>query len=157
VHVYEALNQLSTARTALARELGRNPTIKELAARTRMSPEKVTLVIRSAAPPASLDAPVTEDSVFGTFLPDTGALSPESPLLEQDRLRILKRALASLTDRERLVLELRYGIVNGHEHTLQEISERLEVSRERIRQIEAKALERLRRRPEQIRQTPAAA
>jgi RNA polymerase primary sigma factor len=104
------------------------------------------LVIRSGAPLASLDAPVSEDSVFGEFLPDTGALSPEAPLLDEDVLRRTKHALESLSDRERQVLELRYGIVNTHEHSLQEIADRFGLSRERVRQIEKQALNRLRRR-----------
>ena len=110
-----------------------------------MSADKVMLVVRSGAPLASLDAPVTEDSVFGDFLPDTGALSPEAPLLEKESLRRLRRALESLGERERLVLGLRYGIVNAREHTLAEIGQRLGVSRERARQIEKEALQQLRR------------
>ena len=146
VHVIESLNRIAAARRGLVGELGRDPTIQELAARTRIPAEKVMLLIRSGAPLASLDAPVSEDSVFGEFLPDTGARSPEAPLLEEDTLRRVKLALDSLTPRERLVLEMRYGIVNAREHTLEEIARRLGVSRERVRQIEKETMERLRRR-----------
>ena len=89
------------------------------------------------------------------FRPDTEALSPEAPLLQEDSLRCAKVALESLTERERLVLELRYGIVNAREHTLQEVTDRLGVSRERVRQIERQAMQQLRlgltqkRRPRQ--------
>jgi len=88
---------------------------------------------------------VSEDSVFGDFVPDTGALSPEAPLLEKESLKRLKQALDSLGDRERTVLELRFGIVNAREHTLEEVGQRLGVSRERVRQIEKEALQQLRR------------
>jgi RNA polymerase primary sigma factor len=146
VHVVEALHRIAAARRVLERELGRDPTIREIAARTRIPAAKVMLVLRSGAPLVSLDAPVAEDSVFGEFVPDTGALSPETPLFEADTLRVVRAALQSLDERERLVLELRYGIVNAREHTLQEIAERLGLSRERVRQIERQAMQRLKRR-----------
>jgi len=146
VHVVESLNRVAVARAALARELGRDPTVQEICARTRMRAEKVMLVLRSGAPLTSLDAPVTEDAVFGDFLADSGAVSPETPLIQADVLREVKQVLDSLTERERFVLELRYGIVNAREHTLQEISERMGISRERVRQIEQQAMRRARRR-----------
>jgi len=146
VHVVDSLKRISATRVVLAKELGRDPTIQELSARTRMPAEKVMLLIRSGAPLASLDAPVSDEAVFGEFIPDTGSLSPEAPLLEEETLRRVKLALESLSDRERLVLELRYGIVNAREHTLQEIANRLGVSRERVRQVEQQAMQRLRRR-----------
>jgi RNA polymerase sigma factor (sigma-70 family) len=117
-HVTSSLTQIAAARRLLVRELGRNPTVQEIARHTRMTPQKVMLVIRSGAPLASLDAPVTEDAVFGEFVPDRGALSPEAPFLEEDALKQTKLALELLSERERLVIELRYGIVNTHEHTL---------------------------------------
>jgi len=157
VHVVESLNQIAAARRALVRELGRDPTIEEVAKHARIPAEKVMLVIRSGAPLASLDAPVSEDAVFGEFVPDTGALSPEAPLLEEDTLKRVKLALESLGERERQVLELRYGIVNAHEHTLQDIAERLGVSREQVRQIEKHAMQRLQRRRGQFGAPPAAA
>jgi RNA polymerase primary sigma factor len=145
VHVTETLKRIAAARRALAEALRRDPTIHEIAAHTRMPVNKVMLVIRSGAPLASLDAPVSEDAVFGEFIPDTGALSPEAPLLKEDILRRVKAALESLSERERLVLELRYGIVNAHEHTLQEVGDRLGLSRERVHQIEKQAMQRLQR------------
>jgi RNA polymerase primary sigma factor len=146
VHVVESLNQIAAARRALVRDLGRDPTVQELAAHTHMPADKVMRVIRSGAPLASLDAPVSDDAVFGDFVPDAGALSPEAPLLDAAILTRAKHVLESLDDRERQVLELRYGIVNSREHTLQEIGDRFGVSRERVRQIEKQALNRLRRR-----------
>jgi RNA polymerase primary sigma factor len=146
IHAIESLNRMTTARACLARELGRDPTIQELATRTRMPADKVMLLIRSAAPLASLDAPVAEDAVLGDFVPDRGTRSPDVPLLEEDIRMGVKRALDSLNDRERLVVGLRYGILNSREHTLQEIGERLGITRERVRQIEAQAMRRLRSR-----------
>ena len=145
VHVVGSLNQIAAARKALVSELGRDPTVQELSARTRIPAEKVMLVIRSGAPLASLDAQVTDDAVFGQFLPDTGALSPEAVWLERDQLRHLKLSLDSLDERERRVIELRYGIVNARQHTLREIGQCLGISRARVRQIEERAMTQLRR------------
>jgi RNA polymerase primary sigma factor len=145
VHVAESLSSLYTARKALALELGRDPTILELAERTRLAPAKVMLVLRSGAPLASLDAPVSDDAVFGEFLADSASLSPEAPLLAEETLRRVKQALDSLNDRERRILEMRYGICNAREHSLAEIAEHMGVSRERIRQLEKQAMQRLRR------------
>jgi RNA polymerase primary sigma factor len=146
VHVVGSLSRIATARRAFVLAHGRDPTVQELARQTRLPPEKVMLVIRSSAPLASLDAPVSEDAVFGEFLPDTGSLSPEAPLFDQERLREAHRALDSLSERERQVIEMRYGIVNSRPHTLQEIANVFGVSRERVRQIEKRAMDRLRRR-----------
>jgi RNA polymerase sigma factor (sigma-70 family) len=156
VHVVETLSVLFTARTALAEQLGRDPTVLELSERTRLSPAKVMLVLRSGAPLASLDAPVSEDAVFGEFLHDTGALPPDAPLLAEEAMMRAKSALESLSGRERRIIELRYGICNAHEHSLAEIAEELGVSRERVRQLEKKAMQRL-RRLHRLRQEEAAA
>jgi RNA polymerase primary sigma factor len=144
VHVVETLNQLEAARRTLTRDLGRAPTAQELAAFTKLPTEKVVLALRSGTAPASLDAPVSESALFGDLLPDAGALSPEGPLLAEDTVRRVRCALATLPDRERQVLERRFGIGGGRGETLQEIGERFGVSRERVRQIEQRALERLR-------------
>ena len=145
-HMIDALNRVAAARRRLAEELGREPTMQELAARARIPVEKVALAIRSGTPVVSLDTPAGEDVVVGEFIPDRGALSPEAPLLTQDVKKRAKLALESLSERERVVLELRFGIFNARQHTLKEVGDRLGVSRERVRQIERQALERLRRR-----------
>jgi RNA polymerase primary sigma factor len=157
VHVIESLHRIAAARRVLVASLGRDPTIREIAARTRIPAEKVVLVMRSGAPLASLDAPVSADAVLGEFIPDVGAVSPEAPLLAEDTLRRVKTALESLNERERLVLELRFGIANAREHTLQEIADRLGVTRERVRQIEKQALQRLQRSRGSLWQPRAAA
>jgi RNA polymerase primary sigma factor len=104
------------------------------------------LAVQSAVPIASLEAPVTEDHVLGSLLPDTSTPSPEHALLERDVARLAARALQSLSDRHRLVLELRFGIGHERTHTLDEIGRRLGVTRERVRQLETEALKSLRRR-----------
>ncbi len=142
-HVVDSLGKIAAARRGLAETLRRDPTVQELATRVRMPVKKVMLVIRSGAPLISLDAPVTEGAVFGEFLPDTGTLSPETHAVNEEALRAVRHGLASLGDRERLVLELRFGIKNAREHSLREIGERLGVSHDRARQIEAAALRQL--------------
>jgi RNA polymerase primary sigma factor len=143
-HMVDALKRVTVARRALETELGRTPTVQELAACTRIAPEKVMLALKSATPVASLDVPVGEDVVLGELVPDEGVLSPESPLLRADVKTRARLALQSLHHRERRVLELRFGISNTRPQTLEEVGDRLGVSRERVRQIEKAALARLR-------------
>ena len=157
VHVNEALSRIDAARRALVRRLGRDPTIQELAASTRLSEERVTHVIRSSVPMMSLDAPVSEGAMFGELVPDTRAPLPDAPLLEKEARRNAREALRSLKERQRQVLELRYGIDTGGEHTLEEVATRLGISRERVRQIERAALDRLRRHRFWTRERRAAA
>ena len=146
VHMVDALNRIVVARRALAGELGREPTVPELAARTHMSAEKVKLALESSAPIVSLDARVIEDSVLDEFIPDLTTPSPDAVIVHRDALERASRGLESLPDRERQVLELRFGLVGDRPLTLQEIGARLGISRERVRQIERVGLEKLRRR-----------
>ncbi len=145
VHVVEKLNRIAAARKALAVELHRSPTVAEISKRTKIPPDKVMRTIYAGAPLTSLDAPVSDDTVLGDFVPDSEALSPEAALLEADTHRRVTHTLAGVTDRERLVLQLRYGLIDGHEHTLEEIGRRLGVTRERVRQIEHHARNSIRR------------
>jgi len=144
-HLVTALNQIGTARLALSRELAREPTIDELAARTKIPAEKVSLALRSSTPLTSLDAPVGDGAAVGEFVADAAMASPHASLAARDMGRLARNALALLTPRHRHVLELRFGIGVAREHTLQEIADQLGVSRERARQLEAAALNRLRR------------
>ena len=156
-HMVDALKRVTVARRALETELGRDPTVTELAARTRIAADKVMLVLKSAAPVVSLDAPVGENIVFGEFVPDDGVPSPEAPILDEDINARARLALRSLGERERQVLELRFGISNARPYTLAEVGNRLGVSRERVRQIEIMALARLRRQANLTRRAQAAA
>ena len=145
VHMVDALNRIAMARHALLAELGREPTVPEIAARTHIAPAKVKLAIESSAPVVSLDAPVMQDSMLDEFVPDRATPSPDMAFLRRDALERVNRGLESLPDRERQVLELRFGIAGDTALTLQEVGTRLGISRERVRQIERGALEKLRR------------
>ena len=144
VHVVEVLNRIASARGALTRSLNREPTVEELAAETRIPPAKVKKALRAEVPLSSLDVPIADDAVLSDVVPDRRALTPEAALLAADRRRRATRSLASLPPREREVLELRFGLRNSHERTLQEVADRFGLTRERVRQIEKRALARLR-------------
>jgi RNA polymerase sigma factor (sigma-70 family) len=143
-HVAEMLNRIAAARRTLTRSLGREPTVKELAVQTRIPIEKVKKALGAEVPLSSLDSPIADDVVVGDLVPDRRALTPEAALISEDARRWAGRALATLSGREREVLELRFGLRNSHGRTLQEVAERFGVTRERVRQIEKRALERMR-------------
>jgi RNA polymerase sigma factor (sigma-70 family) len=145
VHVVEAVNRLAKAERSLAAELDRPPTIEELAGRTGATPEAVLQLAQRAAPITSLDAPIAENAVFADLLSDNST-SPEAHAVAGSTRRHVRRLLDSLTERERAVLQLRFGFATGREHSLQETADRIGLSRERVRQIERIALARLRRR-----------
>jgi RNA polymerase primary sigma factor len=146
VHVIESLNRLNRERTALAREIGREPTPEELAARLKLPAAKVKLLIEAAKPAASLETPVGDDqhTSLGALLPDAAAHSPEAAAIRGQMADEIERAMAPLTEREREVLRLRFGLGLDRELTLGEIGRRLSLSRERVRQIEAKAVAKIR-------------
>jgi RNA polymerase primary sigma factor len=146
VHVIESLNRLTRERQALARELGREPTPIELSRKMNLPVGKVQLLLEAVKEPASLDAPLaeTEDSTLSDFVRDSSARSPDDTVFRQDLATQVERAMALLADREKEVLRLRYGLGTDREYTLEEIGRRLAVTRERVRQIEARALQKLR-------------
>ena len=146
VHKVESMNRIAAARRALPRLLGREPTIEEIATHARMTAESVALMLQTGAPLLSLDAPVSDRVIVGELTADTTASSPDAALLEEATRRQAQAALDSLNERERRVLELRHGIANGREHTIQEIADRMGCSPARVRQIEKLAINRLRRR-----------
>ncbi len=144
VHMVETLNRISRVSRNLASELGREPTSEELAQRAGIPVCKVRLILESSRKPLSLETPIGEDSGLGDFLEDKNATSPNESLLSQDLEIQVERALATLSPKEQEILRLRFGIGSETEHTLEEVGERFKVTRERIRQIEAKALRKLR-------------
>jgi len=144
VHMVETLNRISRVNRAMVNELGREPTPEELAQRTGVPAKKVRLILESSRKPLSLETPIGEDSELGDFLEDKSAGSPNDTLLTQDLTTQVERALAMLSPKEKEILRLRFGIGEEGEHTLEEVGKRFAVTRERIRQIEAKALRKLR-------------
>jgi RNA polymerase primary sigma factor len=144
VHMVETLNRISRANRSMVNEMGREPTPEELAQRTGVPAKKVRLILESSRRPLSLETPIGEDSELGDFLEDKSAGSPTDSLMGQDLTTQVERALATLSSREKEILRLRFGIGDEGEHTLEEVGKRFDVTRERIRQIEAKALRKLR-------------
>jgi RNA polymerase primary sigma factor len=147
VHVMESLNKLTRARAALVTDLGREPTAEELAARLSVPVGKVTLLLDAAKHPASLETPVgdSDETALGDLLRDSSARSPEEAAMHGQLADEVERAMTPLNDREREVLRLRYGLGLDRELTLEEIGRRLSITRERVRQIEAKAVAKMRR------------
>jgi len=146
VHVIESLNRLNRERRVLAAELGRPPSPVELAHRLKIPLGKVELLLEAARQPASLETPIGEgeETQLGDLMRDVNARTPEEKAIEGQLATEVERAMASLTDREREVLRLRYGLGTEREHTLEEIGRRLMLTRERVRQIEAKAVAKMR-------------
>ena len=146
VHVIESLNRLEKERTTLRSERGRDPSPDDLAERLKMPVSKVRQLLDAQKTPYSLEMKVGEDenTELGDLLRDTSIRSPEEATLEGDLSNEVTRALAPLSDREKEVLRLRYGLGADHEYTLEEIGRRLSVTRERVRQIESRALQKVR-------------
>jgi len=146
VHVIESLNRLEKERKALRSERGRDPSADDLAERLKMPVSKVRLLLDAQKTPYSLEMKVGEDenTELGDLLRDTSVRSPEEATLEGDLSNEVTRALAPLSDREKEVLRLRYGLGTDREYTLEEIGRRLSVTRERVRQIESRALQKVR-------------
>jgi RNA polymerase primary sigma factor len=146
VHVMESLNKLARVRGALVTELGREPNPEELATRMGVPVGKIELLLDAAKHPASLEAPVGEDeeSSLGHLLRDVASGTPEDAAIRGELADEVERAMGPLNDREREVLRLRYGLGLDREMTLEEIGRRLSITRERVRQIEAKAIGKMR-------------
>ncbi len=146
VHMIETINKLIRTSRYLVQEMGREPTPEEIAARMEMSLEKVRKVIKIAVEPISLETPIgeEEDNHIGDFLEDKTTSSPSESVISGSLSEQTEKALATLTPREEKVLRMRFGIGENSDHTLEEVGQSFDVTRERIRQIEAKALRKLR-------------
>jgi RNA polymerase primary sigma factor len=146
VHMVETINKMIRIQRQLVQDLGREPSLEEIASKMGITPEKVQNIQRIAKEPISLEAHVgeEEDSSLGDFISDPNALTPHEFMLQEMVKQTLDEVLETLTDREEKVLRLRYGLYDGKNHTLEEVGREFGVTRERIRQIEAKALRKLR-------------
>ncbi len=146
VHMNEQINRLTKAGRELFGELDREPTREELARHLKLSLEKLETIVRASRKPVSLDAPIAEssDANVADFIPDETTTSQLDAVTSIDVLEATESILEKLDPRERRILRLRFGLETGEEHTLEQISEQFELTRERIRQIEARALGKLR-------------
>ena len=146
VHMVETINRLIRTSRRLLQELGREPTSEEIAMEMQISPDRVREILKISQEPVSLETPIGEedDSHLGDFIEDHGALAPAEAASHQLLKEQVKDALGGLTQREQEVLRLRFGLDDGRSRTLEEVGKEFKVTRERIRQIEAKALRKLR-------------
>ena len=146
VHMIETINKMIRTSRHLVQEMGREPTPEEIAARMDMSVDKVRKVLKIAVEPISLETPIgeEEDNHIGDFLEDKSQSSPSESVMSGSLSDQTQKALATLTPREEKVLRMRFGIGEKSDHTLEEVGQNFDVTRERIRQIEAKALRKLR-------------
>jgi RNA polymerase primary sigma factor len=153
VHMIETINKLLRVQKQLVQEYGREPTPEEVAEEVLLPVDRVRAVLKMAQQPISLQSPVgeSEETNFGDFIEDRGAENPSDMTAIVLLKEKIKDVLETLTDRERQVLEQRFGLVDGYSRTLEEVGRQFQVTRERIRQIEAKALRKM-RHPTRIRQ-----
>jgi len=146
VHMIETINKLNRISRQMLQEMGREPTPEELGERMEMPEDKVRKVLKIAKEPISMETPIgdDEDSHLGDFIEDTTIASPVDSATDEGLTEATKDVLAGLTAREAKVLRMRFGIDMNTDHTLEEVGKQFDVTRERIRQIEAKALRKLR-------------
>jgi len=146
VHMIETINKLVRLQRLMQQELGREPTTDELAERMELSPSKIRRVLRIAQEPISLQTPVgeEEESNLGDFLVDSRMVSPSEAVINLNLREQTAEVLKTLSPREEKIVKMRFGLQDGSEHTLEEVGQSFAVTRERIRQIEAKALRKLR-------------
>src|SRR5438132_1221002 len=146
VHMVETINKLIRVSRGLLQELGREPTAEEIAERMLITADKVREIVKVSQEPVSLETPIgeEEDSHLGDFIPDNQALAPSDAASHKLLKEQVESVLEGLTGRERRVLQLRFGLEDGRTRTLEEVGREFNVTRERIRQIEAKALRKLR-------------
>ena len=146
VHMVETVHKIAKCSRQMQQELGREPTVEEISEKIGLTPEKIRDIRRYSQEPLSLDTPIgeEEDSRLGDFIPDDDTPSPAEAASTLMMREAIERELHTLTPREEQVIKLRYGLIDGRARTLEEVGQEFEITRERIRQIEAKALRKLR-------------
>ncbi|WP_289282461.1 sigma-70 family RNA polymerase sigma factor, partial [Methylophaga sp. UBA5088] len=146
VHMIETINKLNRVARQMLQEMGREPTPDELAERVDMPEDKVRKVLKISKEPISMETPIgdDEDSHLGDFVEDVNVISPSDSAIIEGLREATQGVLNGLTEREAKVLRMRFGIDMNTDHTLEEVGKQFDVTRERIRQIEAKALRKLR-------------
>ncbi|MEN8153190.1 MAG: RNA polymerase sigma factor RpoD [Acidobacteriota bacterium] len=151
VHMIETIHKINRTQRRLVQELGREPTEEEIGSETGFSSEKIRKILKIAQEPISLETPVgDDDSHLRDFLEDDQTASPPEMINQMNLREQLDSVLSTLTEREARVIEMRFGLVDGNEHTLEEVGQEFQVTRERIRQIEAKALRKLKKKSKKL-------
>jgi RNA polymerase primary sigma factor len=151
VHMIETIHKINRTQRRLVQELGREPTEDEIAKESAFSSEKIRKILKIAQEPISLETPVgDDDSHLGDFLEDEKTVSPPEIVSQMNLKEQLEVILSTLTDREARVIQMRFGLNDGNEHTLEEVGQEFQVTRERIRQIEAKALRKLKKKSKKL-------
>jgi RNA polymerase primary sigma factor len=151
VHMFENINKLMRTQRRMTQELNREPTIEELGKELEMDPEKVEYIFKIKQEVGSLDSAIGgggdegDESVLADFIEDQDSISPEEAATKAYMRQQINEVLGELSDREAKILRLRFGLIDDKQHTLEEVGHEFDVTRERIRQIEAKALTKLRR------------
>jgi RNA polymerase primary sigma factor len=145
VHMIEVINKIMRTRQLMFNEIGREPTPEELAKKLHMPLEKIRKTLKIAKEPLSLETPIGEedDSHLGDLIEDKNAIAPIDAMIQSNLRETTTRVLASLTPREERIVRMRFGLGMNSDHTLEEVGQQFSVTRERIRQIEAKALRKL--------------
>ncbi|MCI0471872.1 MAG: RNA polymerase sigma factor RpoD [Candidatus Aminicenantes bacterium] len=151
VHMIETIHKINRTQRRLVQELGREPTEDEISSETGYTIEKIRKILKIAQEPISIETPVgDDDSHLRDFLEDSKTTSPPEMVSQMNLREQLEAVLNSLTDREAKVIEMRFGLGDGNEHTLEEVGQEFQVTRERIRQIEAKALRKLKKKSRKL-------
>jgi RNA polymerase primary sigma factor len=145
VHMNDIINKLGWTSRVLVQQMGREPTLEEIAERMGMSLDKVQKILKITKKPISLETPIgeEEDSRLEDFIEDKGAISPQDVAISSNMTKQIQRVLSTLNQREEKILRMRFGIGEKQDYTLEEVGQYFELTRERIRQIEEKALRKL--------------
>jgi RNA polymerase primary sigma factor len=147
----ETIHRINRTQRRLVQELGRDPSEEEISLETGYSVDKIRKILKIAQDPVSLETPIgDDDSSLRDFLEDTQTKAPPEIITQMNLREQLENVLASLTEREAKVISMRFGLQNGNEHTLEEVGQKFLVTRERIRQIEAKALRKLKKKSKRL-------